>query len=105
MLTREHQDKRLHVEFKDGEGVIHFIYVNPKFFREAVLTENEIPIMAGPRTDCMDVLVAALKEECITARIVPFRMLNRRTDLNGRAHLEAKSMWLFPAMCVTAHWN
>jgi hypothetical protein len=31
---------------------------------------NEIPIVAGPRSDYMEVLVAALNEDCIPARIV-----------------------------------
>jgi hypothetical protein len=35
------------------------------------MNENEIPIVAGPRTDYMDVLVASLNEESIAARIVP----------------------------------
>ncbi len=34
------------------------------------MQENEIAIVAGPRTDYMDVLVFALNEECIPARIV-----------------------------------
>jgi ribosomal protein L40E len=34
------------------------------------MNENEIPIVAGPRTDYLDVLVSALKEENIPARIV-----------------------------------
>jgi hypothetical protein len=35
------------------------------------MKENEIPIVAGPRTNYMDVLVSALNEERIPARIVP----------------------------------
>lgn len=34
------------------------------------MKENEIPIVAGPRTSYMDVLVSALREEHIPARIV-----------------------------------
>lgn len=37
------------------------------------MKENEIPIVAGPRTEHLDVLVSALKEENIPARIVPIR--------------------------------
>jgi hypothetical protein len=36
-----------------------------------LMKENEVPILAGPRTDYMDVLVSALNEEGIPARIVP----------------------------------
>ena len=35
------------------------------------MKENEIPIVAGPRTSYMDVLTSALREEHIPARIVP----------------------------------
>jgi hypothetical protein len=34
------------------------------------MKENEIPIVAGPRTNYMDVLVSALNEEHIPARII-----------------------------------
>lgn len=34
------------------------------------MNHNEIVIFAGPRTDYADVIVAALNEECIPARIV-----------------------------------
>jgi hypothetical protein len=71
ILLSEYDDAgRAELEFKDGKGVIHFTYVASEFIREAVLTETEIPVVAGPRTDYMDVLVAALNEECISARIV-----------------------------------
>jgi hypothetical protein len=35
------------------------------------MKENEIPIVAGPCTDYLDVLVSALHEELIPARIAP----------------------------------
>jgi hypothetical protein len=35
------------------------------------MKENETAIVAGPRTDYMEVLVSALNQECIPARIVP----------------------------------
>ncbi len=71
ILPREYDGVgRAALEFKDSEGAIHFIYVASEFIKEAVLTENEIPIVAGPLTGYMDVLVATLNEECITARIV-----------------------------------
>ena len=35
-----------------------------------MISEHEIPIVAGPRTGYMDVLVASLNEESIAARIV-----------------------------------
>lgn len=41
------------------------------------MKENEIPIVAGPRTDYMDVLVSALNEETIAARIVLIRDVER----------------------------
>jgi hypothetical protein len=35
------------------------------------MNENEIPIVSGPRTAYMNVLVSALNEESVAARIVP----------------------------------
>ena len=71
ILLREYDDVgRAELEFRDSEGAIHFIYVASEFIREAVMAENEIPIVAGPATGYMDVLVAALNEEGISSRIV-----------------------------------
>jgi hypothetical protein len=69
------------------------------------MKESEIPICAGPRTDYVDALVSALKEVNIHAKIVLFRMLNRRSGRFGRAHLETKSTWLFLPTTVRARWN
>ena len=41
------------------------------------MKENEIPIAAGPRTDYMGVLVSALNEVHIPARIVPIQDVER----------------------------
>jgi hypothetical protein len=69
ILLREYDEVgRAELEFSDSDGTVHFICVAPEFIREAA--EIEVPIVGGPRTTYMDVLVAALNEECITARIV-----------------------------------
>ena len=68
ILLREYDEiGRAELEFSDSDGTVHSIYVAPEFIREA---EGEVPIVGGPRTTYMDVLVAALVEERITARIV-----------------------------------
>ena len=40
------------------------------------MNENEIPIVAGPRTAYLDVLVTSLNEESLAARIVPIESVH-----------------------------
>jgi hypothetical protein len=69
ILLREYDEVgRAVLEFSESNGTFHSIYAAPEFIREPA--EIEVPIVGGPRTSYMDVLVAAFNEERIAARIV-----------------------------------
>jgi hypothetical protein len=62
------------------------------------MKENEIPIVAGPCTDYMDVLVSALHEELIPARIAPIEDVD---PANRPKWAQTRFMLLFDWIDVT----